>query len=461
MSDNTITSDKTVIAENFNDFFVKIGNNLAKGIPNASTSPGRYMGDMISQSLFLDPVTPQEIAEIIKSLKNGAHGYDEINNKILQLSVTPIIGSLSFLCNRSLTEGVFPLELKLANVLPLFKSGETMLFNNYRPVSLLCTLSKVFEKIMYSRLLNFLDYHKILIGNQFGFRKLHSSYMALMSMMDQVTKALDNGECVIGILLDFSKAFDTVNHSILIDKLYHYGIRGNVLEWFKSYLSDRSQYVSYNGVRSSTKSITCGVPQGSILGPLLFLIYINDLYNVCRDSVSILFADDTNLFYKGNKMEDLVKIINGELENISLWLKINKLSLNIKKPHFIMFQKGKSTMSIPDITIDNQPIDKVEKTKFRGVVIDSKLSWKNHICLVAGKLSKSIGVIMKAREYLNRSALLTLYYSFVYPYLTYCNHVWGCTYYTNLKQLFVYRRKHYESCVVKEKETQQKIYFPN
>ena len=205
MSDNTITSDKTVIAENFNDFFVNIGNNLAKRIPNVSTPPGRYMGDMISQSLFLDPATPQEIAEIIKSLKNGAPGYDEINIKILQLSVTPIIGPLSFLCNRSLTEGVFPSELKLANVLPLFKSGESMLFNNYRPVSLLCTLSKVFEKIMYSRLLNFLDYHKILIGNQFGFRKLHSSYMALMLMMDQVTKALDSGECVIGIFFRLLK----------------------------------------------------------------------------------------------------------------------------------------------------------------------------------------------------------------------------------------------------------------
>ena len=183
--------------------------------------------------------------------------------------MTPIIGPLSFLCNRSLTGGVFPLELKFANVLPLFKSGETMLFNNYRPVSLLCTLLKVFEKIMYSRLLNFLDYHKILIGNQFGFRKLHSSYMALMLMMDQVTKALDNGECVIIIFLDFSKAFDTVNHSILIDKWYHYGIRANAQEWFRSYLSVGSQYVSYNGVRSSTKSITCGVPQGSIRGPLL------------------------------------------------------------------------------------------------------------------------------------------------------------------------------------------------
>ena len=175
------------------------------------------MGDVVQQSLFLDPVTSEEITEIIKSLKNGALGSDEINTKIIQLSLFPIMMPLSFLCNRSLIEGMFPSELKLANVLPLFKSGDVMLFNNYRTVSLLCTLSKVFEKVMYSRLLDFLDYHKILIGNQFGFRKLHSSYMALMLMMDQVTKALDKGEKVIGIFLDFSKAFDNVNHAILLD----------------------------------------------------------------------------------------------------------------------------------------------------------------------------------------------------------------------------------------------------
>ena len=399
------------------------------------------MGDVVQQSLFLDPVTPEEITKIIKSLKNGAPGSDEINTKIIQLSLSPIMMPLSFLCNRSLIEGVFPSELKLANVLPLFKSGDVMLFNNYRPVSLLCTLSKVFEKVMYSRLLNFLDYHKILIGNQFGFRKLHSSYMGLMLMMDQVTKALDRREKVIGVFLDVSKAFDTVNHAILLDKLHHYGVRDNALDWFRSYLSNRKQYVSYNGVSSSTKLITCGVPQGSILGPLLFLIYINDLYNVCCDSVPILFADDTNLFYKGVDFDELVKSINAELENISLWLKVNKLPLNVKRHILSYFREVKSPISHIEIKIDNQTINRVDKTKFLGVVIDSKLSWKTHISLVAGKLSKSIGMIVKAREYLNRNALLTLYYSFVYPYLTYYNHVWGCTYQTNLKQLFILQKK--------------------
>ena len=153
-----------------------------------------------------------------------------------------------------------------------------MLFNNYRLVSLLCTMSKVFKKVMYSRLHSFLQEQTFFINNQFGFRRLHSSYMALMFMMDETTNAIDNGDYVIGILFDFSKAFDTVNQGILLEKLRHYGIRGYALDWFRSYLSNRKQFVTDNGTVSSTKTIICGVPQESILGPLLFLIYINDLF---------------------------------------------------------------------------------------------------------------------------------------------------------------------------------------
>ena len=184
---------------------------------------------------------------------------------------------------------------------------------------------------MYSRLNNFLEQQKILIKNQFGFRKYHSSYMALMIMMDEIIKALNNDDCVVGIFLDFSKVFDTVNHDILLDKLCHYGVRDNALDWFRSYLSGRRQFVTYNGVSSSTKPITCGVPQGSILGSLLFLLYINGLYNVCSTSVPLLYADDTNLFYMGKDIDTLVRGINFELGNISTWPKGYKLSLNVKK----------------------------------------------------------------------------------------------------------------------------------
>ena len=194
---------------------------------------------------------------------------------------------------------------------------------------------------MYSPLLNLFNDYIVLICSQFGLRKFHSSYMALMVMMNELTNALDNGDNVIGIFLDFSKAFDTVNHSVLLDNLYHYGIRDNALEWFRSYLTGRKQFVTYNGISSGQKTVKCGFPQGTILGPLLFLLYINDLYHVCNNSIPILFADDTNLFFSDSDPKELESEINTELDHISTWIKVNKLALNVQKTHFIVFSGKK------------------------------------------------------------------------------------------------------------------------
>ena len=285
LDENHTTTDKKVIADKFNDFFINVGPTMSKLIPNVKKAPISYMTNRMNESLFLDPVSESEIKERLISLKETATGHDEINTMSLKLSNNLIAQPLAHICNLSLTEGIFPHQLKIANVIPIYKSDDPMLFNHYRPVSMLCILSKVFEKIMYDRLLNFLERYKILYDKQYGFRKKHSTYMALITLMDKLTNAIENGEYVIGIFLDFSKAFDTVNHDILLEKLEHYGIRCCALSWFRSYLSNRPQYVTYNGTTSMSQTIKCGVPQGSILGPLLFLIYINDLWAM---SVQIL-----------------------------------------------------------------------------------------------------------------------------------------------------------------------------
>ena len=441
LHDDTLTENKVTISESFNQFFVNIGPNLAKGMSNQTTTPESFMGGKVSNLIFLEPVTIYEIQNLVMSLKNGAPGYDEIKSDILKLSLQHIGEPLAHMCNMSLIQGIFPQELKLANVLPLYKSGDPQLFSNYRPVSLLPTLSKVLEKVMYTRLNSLLEMNDILFGNQFGFRRSHSCYMALMIMVNEITRSLDNGEHVVGIFLDFSRAFDTVNHTVLLKKLYYYGIRGNALEWFESYLSGRQQYVTYNGYTSSTKYITCGVPQGSILGPLLFLIYINDLQKVCNLSTPILFADDKNLYYKSHDQSILEKQINDELRQVSLWLKVNKLSLNVSKTPYIIFTRKSNTVTSVDIRIEKQAINEVNKTKFLGVIIDKKLTWKEHISYLSSKISSGIGMIIKAKKRLNKDALVTLYYSFIYPYMTYCNHVWGTACITYLNKIIILQKK--------------------
>ena len=424
VNDETI-SDKKVIAEKFNDFFVNVGPNLASKIPQQNASPINYLGDSVTNSIFLNQLTEKEFDEIFDSLKKCAPGYDEIGKDILQISLPFTKNPLIYLLNLSLSQGIFPQELKTANVIPLFKSDDPMRFNNYRPVSLLSIFSKIYEKVMYNRIISFLTDQKILYERQFGFRKHHSTYMPLMLLIDKLAKAMEEKEYVIGVFLDFSKAFDTVDHNILLDKLYHYGIRGIAHDWLKSYLNNRQQFVTYNETTSSTSTIRCGVPQGSILGPILFLIYINDLVNVCNNSHPYLFADDTNLFTKGKNLQEIACLINKELKEISIWLKVNKLSLNIKKTHYMIFTSSKKVDKV-NIEIDGHPIGQVDDTKFLGVFIDKKLTWKKHINYIKGKVARGIGILTKARSLLNTKALKTLYHSFIYPYFSYCNHVWGC-----------------------------------
>ena len=209
--------------------------------------------------------------------------------------------------------------------------------------------------------------------------------MALIILIDKITQALENGDYVIGIFLDFSKAFDTIDHHILLKKLEMCGIRGVAHKWIQSYMSNRYQYVQYNDVSSSWKKIVCGVPQGSILGPLLFLMYINDLASITKHIFPLMFADDTNGFVIGKDLYNMQQEINKELHVISEWLKTNKLSLNVDKTHFMVFSGKKKISYAISIMIDGKHIERVAHTKFLGVIIDENLTWKLHICSVKKK----------------------------------------------------------------------------
>jgi exonuclease III len=271
--DNQLVDDRHVIADSFNKFYVNIGPTLASTIPQGSTDPTSYISSGVSNSIFLESVEQEEIVNIVKALKNASPGCDELTSMVVKTTIQHFIMPITHVMRLSLQQGVVPTELKIARVIPIFKGGDKTLVSNYRPVSVLPVFSKVLEKLMYNRLLNFLNKHKVLYDYQFGFRQKHNTNSALIVLVGRIVSALDEGKSVLGVFLDFSKAFDTVNHNILLEKLYKYGVRGIALKWFQSYLSDRRQFVVYNNTESGQEHVVCGVPQGSILGPLLFLLF--------------------------------------------------------------------------------------------------------------------------------------------------------------------------------------------
>ena len=321
--------------------------------------------------------------------------------------------------------GQVPKELKLAKVIPIHKKGPSDVFSNYRPISLLPLFSKIFEKCMYVRLQSHLDKHEILYKKQFGFRAKHSTSHALLDFLLNSSKAIENKEIIVGIFLDFKKAFDSINHEILLDKLHFYGIRGVTHDLFRNYLLDREQFTAFSEHDSLHEKVTCGVPQGSILGPLLFLIFINDLANISSIMNILLFADDTNLFFKHDNVEWLAKTINTELCKVSNWISANKLQLNYDKTHMMVFNSCKRDTSKLNIFIDGHAVKTVKTTKFLGVSIDDDLKWKAHVNEILLKISKTIGVMSKLKHCLPKSILLSIYNSLILPYLSYNTIIWG------------------------------------
>ena len=302
-------------------------------------------------------------------------GPNSIPYRILFLLKNEISKQLADLFNLSFMTGVFPSVLKTAKVVPAFKKDSKLNYSNYRLISLLSNIEKILEKLMYKRLYAFLDYNNIIYDLEFGFRQQYSTSHALINITENIRKALDDGNIGCGVFVDLQKAFDTLDHQILLAKLNHYGIRGVSNDWFKFYLSNCNQYVSINGYESGLAAITCGVRQGSVLGPLLFLLYINDLNQAIKFCKVHHFADDTNLLCLSNSIKKLSKLVNADLKHLLNWLNANKISLNVKKTEMIIFKyKQKKLEGDLKIKLCGKRLYPTESVKYLGVKIDANLT---------------------------------------------------------------------------------------
>ena len=327
----------------------------------------------------------------------------------------------------------------MAKVIPLFKTGDKHDFTNYRPVSLLSQFSKVLEKLYVQRLDVFIEKNNLLSESQYGFRTNRSTALALMKITEEITTAIDNYEHTIGVFIDLKKAFDTIDHTILISKLNNYGVRGVVLDWLISYLHNRQQYVQLEGYRSECLKLECGVPQGSILGQKLFILYINDICEVSKIMHFVLFADDTNFFFSGDNLISVAESITNEMVKLKNWFNKNKLSLNLKKNKFMIFSNMKKDEIV--LSIDGVNIERVYEFRFLGVILDDKLTWKNHIAYVKGKVAKSLFILNKVKYDLDVSILRMLYCTLVLPYFIYCLEVWGNTYKSNIIPMIMLQKR--------------------
>lgn len=434
-----LIDDPKEICEYINTFFVTIGQELANKIPK---SDNEYLDKPNQSSMFLRPTNENEIKTVISNLKSKkASGYDNISVSMIKKAQAKLATILKHLINKSFSTGTVPDASKTAKIIPIFKSGNKELVTNYRPISLLPILSKIIEKIMNIRLVDFLEKSSFLFQGQYGFRKNSNSETAVMDIISDIHIKLDKNENCGIISLDLCKAFDTVDHKILLSKMYQIGIRGNAYTWFCNYLSNRYQFVYANSQSSSYKRIVCGVPQGSVLAPSLFLIYINSICSLKLKGTIKLFADDTTIFYYGKNFREIRIDMISDLNKIHDWLKCNKLSLNFSKSNFMFISKQKIKTDKEPIIFSGNKINYSDSTKFLGLYIDECLTWKVHISKIKEKILPYIGIISKTRYHLPLKYLKLIYFSFIFSNLQYLASVWTTACNSDINQLRVLQNK--------------------
>ena len=443
MRNNIEIFDDKYVANIFNDYFSNIPLQLDENVPFSNLDPLHFINpNLVSTLNNLSPCNPIEVGLIINNLKITRENKNSIPIRLLKANKDVLSVVICHMINQSFTMGTFPSSLKLGIISPIYKKkGSTNDVSSYRPITKLSYLSKIFEKVIYSRLMHHLLDNSIISPCQFGFQKKISTLDAIIHFTEFIYDTLNNKNSCINILIDYSRAFDTVNHPILLRKLDQYGIRGTCLSLIASYLSDRSQSVCINGEFSDTSITNISVPQGSVLGPLLFLTYVAEIPLISNYFTTTMFADDCTLSIAGNELERLISQCNTELATFKSWSDSNRLTINIGKTNCLFISNTYNSLPEASILIEDYVLDVVDCVKFLGLYIDDKLKFDSHIRHICNKISKSIGIIFRIRSLIPRTLLRNLYFSIVQPYFLYCLPAFASTYHTHLDPLIKLQKR--------------------
>lgn len=423
-TDSNIINNPHEIANMFAHHFSSISEQITSSQFGKNLAlPCTKMQSHIQYEFNSTPITHQEVMTTLAQIKNKkTSGIDELSILTILNIIDIIIQPFAYLMNQSLFQGHFPNLFKTALVIPLYKKGNNEDIDNYRQISLLNALSKLLEKIISNRLISYFETNNILCPSQHGFRSNKSTETASCHMLNYIYEGLDNGKLVVSLLFDLSKAFDMVCSDFLIDKLSSCGLPKNILLWIKSYMEGRNMIVDVSGSRSNMQNVKLGVPQGSVLGPLLFLIYINDLPNYITKGLVTMFADDTTVTVIADNQQQLVSIIGCVLDEFSAWCQRNRLILNENKSTAIQYYIRKAS---PVEACLNKFIQFSDQTKFLGSYIDNRLTWDEQVEHTCKKLSKAHYAIKNMKDSLNESGLLNIYYAMAYSHIALNIISWG------------------------------------
>ncbi len=437
VTNNGLLVDQPLLIANiFNNYFVNVGPQLNDAEPPdpCEVSFETFLDPPNPNSFYCYPATLNEVLDVIVKLKSSKSLVSDcFSSALLKTCSVHVANPLLYIINLSFETGIFPDRLKMSRVTPIFKKGLHTEVSNYRPISITNPISKILERLMFNRMIKFVEKFHILYDFQFGFRKHYSTSTAVLDLVNMIQNETFDGNYVLGIFMDFRKAFDTINFDILLKKMDHYGFRGYCHNWFRSYLINRTQFTNVNGSSSDIKNVLCGIPQGTVLGPLLFLLYINDLPNSVQQSRAKLFADDSNLFVIDNSLQTLYNKANSELASLSRWISSNKLHINYDKTTYILFDQVKkapgtivdSTVSVLPLQINNHTIGRERYVKYLGVYIDDKLEWTEHITHVTKKVSSLTGILYRTKTALPYKCKKDIYFALVHSVLTYCVEAYG------------------------------------